>query len=119
MKTLQAEVWKITCSYGQDLPKAGQENLKESTIDLKDNESEAICALSAQAELLKDFYSSIFREDDERPALTLPDPMVIIPVRQFPTPIVRRKLSSLDILKGAGPDATRPHMIRWLAFGLE
>ncbi len=57
---------------------------------------------SAQAELLEDSYSSIFREDDARPTLTLPVPMVLIPVPQFSISVVHKELSSLDNSKGAG-----------------
>ncbi len=38
-------------------------HFKKNVIGLKDNEGETIFTSSAQAELLKNFYSSIFRED--------------------------------------------------------
>ncbi len=68
-----------------------------------------------QADSLKNFYSSIFREDDARPTPTLPVPTVVMPEPQFSIPIVHRQLSSLDISKGAGPDDIHAQMVRWLA----
>ncbi len=65
--------------------------IKKNTVGLKDNEGETIFTSSAQAELLKNFYSSIFREDDARPAL--PVPTVVMPVPQFSIPVVHRELS--------------------------
>ncbi len=67
---------------------------------------------SAQGKLLQDFYSSIFREGDARPTLTLPVPTVVRPVPQVPIPVVLGELSSLDISKGAGPDDIHPQMVR-------
>ncbi len=52
-------------------------------------------------------YSSIFREDDERPAPTLPVPTFIMQVPQFSTSVVHRDLFS-----------PHPQIIRWLAFFL-
>ncbi len=43
-------------------------HLKKNIIGLKDNEGETIFTPSAQVELLKNFYSCIFREDYARPA---------------------------------------------------
>ncbi len=79
-------------------------HLKKNIIGLKDNEDETIFTPSAQAELLKNFYSSIFREDYARPTPTLPVPTVVMPVPQFSIPVVHRELSSLVISKGAGHD---------------
>ncbi len=90
-------------------------HLKKKIIGLKDNEGETIFAPSAQAELLKNFYSSNFREDDARPTLTLPFSTVVLPVPQFSIPVVHRALSSLNISKGAGHDDIHPQMVRWLA----
>ncbi len=90
-------------------------HLKKNIIGLKDNEGETIFTPSAQAELLKNFYSFIFREDYARPTPTLPVPTVVMPVPQFSIPVVHRELSSLDMSKGAGPDDIHPQMVRWLA----
>ncbi len=49
------------------------------------------------------------------PTPTLPVPTVVKPVPLFSIPVVQRELSSLDILKGAGPDNIDPQMVRWLA----
>ncbi len=81
----------------------------------KHNEGETIFTPSAQAELLKDFYSSIFREDDARPTPTLSVPTVVMPVPQFSIPVVLRELSNLDISNRAGPDDIHPQMVRWFA----
>ncbi len=70
---------------------------------------------SAQAELLKNFYSSTFCEDYARPTPTLPVPTVVMPVPQFSIAVVHRQLSSLDISKGTGPDDIHPQTARWLA----
>ncbi len=86
--------------------------LKKSIIGLKDNVGETP---SAQAELLKNFFSSIFCEDDPRPTPPLPVPTVVMPVPQLSISVVHRELSSLDISKGAGPDDINPQMVRWLA----
>ncbi len=67
---------------------------------------------STQVLLRKDPYSSIFREDDERPAPTLP---VVMPLPQFSTLVEHIELSSLDIHMTAGPDDIHPQMIRWHA----
>ncbi len=80
------------------------QHLKKNIIGLKDNEGETIFIPSAQTELLKNFYSFIFREGDARPTPTLLFPTVVMPVLQFSIPVVQRELSSLDISKGAGPD---------------
>ncbi len=90
-------------------------HLKKNIIGLKDNEGEIIFTPSAQAELLKSIYSSIFREDYARPTPNLPVLTVVMPVPQFSIPVVHRELSSLDISKGAGPDDIHPQMVRWLA----
>ncbi len=90
-------------------------HLKKNIIGLKDNEGETIFTPSAQAELLKKFYSSIFRKDNARPTPTLPVPTVVMPVPQFSIPVVHRELSSLGITKGAGPDDIHRQMVRWLA----
>ncbi len=87
----------------------------KNIIGLKDNEGETIFTPSAQAELLKNFYSSIFREDYARPTPPLPVPTVVMPVPQFSIPVVHRELSSLDISKGGGPDDIHPLMVRRLA----
>ncbi len=79
-------------------------HLKKNIIGLKDNEGETIFTPPAQAEFLKDFYSSVFRE----PTPTLPVPSVVMPVPQFSIPVVHRELSSLDISKGAGLDDIYP-----------
>ncbi len=84
-------------------------HLKKSIIGLKDTDGETIFTPSVQAELLKDCYSSIFREDDARPTPTLPVPTGVMPL------VVHIDLSNLDISKGAGPDDIRPQMVRWLA----
>ncbi len=96
-------------------PHVSESALKESSIGFKGNEGETIFTPSAQAEFLKHFYSSSFREDDERPVPTLSFPTVVMPVPQFLTPVVHRELSSLDISKGAGPDDIHPQMVRRLA----
>ncbi len=83
-------------------------HLKKNIIGLKDNKDETIFTPSAQAELLKNFYSFLFREDYARPAPTLPVP-------HFSIPVVHRELSSLDISKRAGPDDIHLQMVRWLA----
>ncbi len=75
-------------------------HLKKNIIGLKDNEGETIFTPSAQAELLKNLYSSI--------------PTVVMPEPQFSIPVVHRELSSLDISKGAGPDGIHLQMARWL-----
>ncbi len=80
--------------------------LKKTIIGLKDNEGDSIFAPPAQAELLKNFYSSIFREYDTRLTPPLPVPTVVMPV-----PL----LSSPDMSKGAGPDEIHPQVVRWLA----
>ncbi len=59
---------------------------------------------SAQAEILKNFFTSIFREDDARSTPTLRVPTVVMPVSQSSIPVVHREPSSLDISKRAGPD---------------
>ncbi len=64
---------------------------------------------------MKNFYSSIFREDYARTTPTLPVPTVVMPVPQFSIPVVHRELSSLDISKAAGPDDIHRQMVRWLA----
>ncbi len=87
-------------------------HLKKNIIGLKDNVGETP---SAQAELLKNFYSSIFREDYARSTPTLPVPTAVMPMPQFLVPVVHRELSSLNISKGAGPDDTHPQMVLWLA----
>ncbi len=58
-------------------------HLKKNIIGLKVNEGETIFTPSAQAKVLKNFYSSIFREDYARPTPTLPVPTVVMPVPQF------------------------------------
>ncbi len=58
-------------------------HLKKNINGLKDNAGETIFTPSAQAELLKNFYSSIFCEDYARPTPTLPVPTVVMPVPQF------------------------------------
>ncbi len=68
-------------------------------IGLEDNEGKNTCIPSAQAEVLKDLYFTIILEDDERSAPTLTIPAVIMPVPQFSTPVVDRKLSDLVISK--------------------
>ncbi len=90
-------------------------HLKKNIIGLKDNDCETIFTPSAQAQLLKDFYSSSFREDGARPTLTLPAPTVVMPVPQFSIPVVRIVFSCLDFLKWAGPDDIRPQVVCWLA----
>ncbi len=90
-------------------------HLKKTIIGLKDNEGETIFTPSDQAELLKNFYSSIFREDDARPTPTLPVSIVVMPVPQFSIPVVHRELSSLDISKEVGPNEVHPQMLRWVA----
>ncbi len=40
---------------------------------------------------MKNFYSSIFREDDARPTPTLPVPTIAMPVPQFSIPVVPRE----------------------------
>ncbi len=67
-------------------------HIKKNIFGLKDNEGETIFTPSAQAELLKGFYSSIVREYDERPVPTLPAPTVVMPVQHFSTPVVPRYL---------------------------
>ncbi len=58
------------------------QHLRKSIFGLKDNEGETIFTPSAQAELLKDFYSSIFRKDDENSGPTLPVPTVVMPANR-------------------------------------
>ncbi len=79
-------------------------NLRKNIMGFTYNEGETIFTPSAQAEFLKDFYSSVFRE----PTPTLPVPSVVMPVPQFSIPVVHRELSSLDISKGAGLDDIYP-----------
>ncbi len=55
-------------------------NRRKNIIGLKDNKDETIFTPSAQAELLKNFYSFLFREDYARPTPTLPVPTVVMPV---------------------------------------
>ncbi len=90
-------------------------HLKKSIIGLKDTDGETIFTPSVQAELLKNFYSSYFREEDARPTPALPVPTVVMPVSQFSIPVVHRELSSLDISKGAGPNDIHPQVVRWIA----
>ncbi len=60
--------------------------LKKNIIGLKDNEGETIYTPSAQTELLKNLYSSMFREDHARPTPNLPVPTVVMPEPQFSIP---------------------------------
>ncbi len=90
-------------------------HLKKNISGVKEHEGETIFTSSAQAELLKNFFSSIFREGDARPTPTLPVPTVLMPVPQFSITVVQRELSSLDISKGAGPDDNHPQIVAWLA----
>ncbi len=62
-------------------------HLEEYSIGVKDNDGKAIFTLSAQAELLQDFYISIFYVYDERLAPTLPVPPDVFSVQQFSTPV--------------------------------
>ncbi len=48
----------------------------------------------------------MIKAGDNRPAPSLPVTTVVVPVPQFSTPIVHRKLSSLD--------AIHPQMVQWL-----
>ncbi len=89
-------------------------HLKKNIIGLRGNEGENIFTPFAQAELLKNFYSSIYREGDARPTPILPVPTVVIQVPKFSIRVVHRELSSLDISKGAGPDGIHPQMVGWL-----
>ncbi len=61
-------------------------HLTKNIIGLKDNEGEINFTSSAQAELLKSFYSSIFREDEASHTPILPVPTVVMPVPQFSIP---------------------------------
>ncbi len=78
-----------------------------------DSEVETIFTKTAQSQLLKNFYSSIFREDEARPTSTRPVPTAVMPMPQFSIPVVHTKLSSLS--KGCGPYEIHPQMVRWLA----
>ncbi len=70
----------------------GYKAMKVFIIGFKDNEGETLFIPSAQAELLKNFYASIFRENEARPTPTLPVPTVVMPVPQFSIPVVHREL---------------------------
>ncbi len=85
--------------------------LKKNITSLKDNEGETIFTAYAQTELLKDFYSSIFREDDERPAPPLPVSRVVMPVPQFSISVACGDFFNLDILRGAGSGDIHPQMV--------
>ncbi len=90
-------------------------HFKTNIIGLKDNEGKTIFAPSAQAEFLKDLYSSIFREDNARPTPTLTVPTAVMPLPQISTLSVHKELSSLNISNGAGPDEIHPQIFAWLA----
>ncbi len=78
-------------------------------------EGEAFLTPFTQAKSLKDFCSSIFREDYEKPAVTLPVPTVFMPAPQVSTPVVQRELSGLVILNEDDPYAIYRRMVRWIA----
>ncbi len=90
-------------------------NLKKNIIGLIDIQGETTFTPSAQAELLKNFYASICRENDARLTQTHPVPTVVMPVPQFSIPVVHRELSNLDMTKEAGPDDIHRQMVRWRA----
>ncbi len=53
------------------------QHLKKNISGFKDSAVEPIFTPPVQVELLKNFYSSIFSENDPRPTPTLPDPTVV------------------------------------------
>ncbi len=68
------------------------QHLKKNISGFKDNAVETIFTPSAQAEVLKNFYSSIFSENDPRPTPTLPDQTIEMPVPLFSISVVHREL---------------------------
>ncbi len=67
------------------------------------------------ARILANNYASVYRADEGRDHLSLPEPPTIMNAPRFTSAAVHKEVSSLDTAKGSGPDDLHPFMLQILA----
>ncbi len=88
--------------------------LSRQILSLKRDLDAIVKEPEAQAELLNEFYVSVFRTDNEHPITALPIPMVMMGIPVFTPWLVHKELSTLDNTKSPGPDQQHPKLFKLL-----